>query len=614
MSKLTSTYAYIEALSLGGPPPSQLPALEKAFEAAVEAAGARCLGSGSRSKAASVDDGGRPVSTELLEPDDGKRREARRLTTEVPVPEAVGATTTTSSEARRPKARRPPVGGVPRGGGSAASVPSDPAKLKRHRKAPAAGDPVPVAFDGFPPPGAPSVDAAVALLMIGDGDAEEALGAPKAASTANKRRQGAGRSTREAHCEDRVAALAAPPPPAARPRAAAAAKTIKDTPATSPPDVDLPEGGSGGGRSVERRIPGRLLPWPCPRCTLHNSGTAKKCGACKLRREAVSSGTWRQAPVPQIPLPGQQQQQQAPGNADLPVDPPAGTGTVQRRSTGAASTATPAPTATAVKSAGPVKRRLSSMLSPAKAVPAAAAAVDGSVGRTHGTPREHGVVGAGAVASDASAAVLPSPAGGATVSKRPKVKSAPLTLGAISSLAPRWGSAAVSSSWLLLGSGLDEADKVTSESAWIVPPKSYRTPKQHLSPSPDQGVSMFSPSFRLVRRLLDPTVSLLAPTPGRAQASRPAFGSEGGAGQGRQVALDGQQQGHARRLQDGAGAPSGPPHDQVPHGHSTCEQHPWSGRRSIDCLAHDKPMNGTYECHNIIEPVLLELFFLEVLV
>jgi hypothetical protein len=25
-------------------------------------------------------------------------------------------------------------------------------------------------------------------------------------------------------------------------------------------------------------------------------------------------------------------------------------------------------------------------------------------------------------------------------------------------------------------------------------------------------------------------------------------------------------------------------------------------------------MNGTYECHNIIEPVLLELFFLEVLV
>ncbi len=67
---------------------------------------------------------------------------------------------------------------------------------------------------------------------------------------------------------------------------AVAKPAAKDLPADADGGVEAAPP-PGGGASLERRIPARLLPWACPCCTLLNAGAAKKCAACKLKREAA---------------------------------------------------------------------------------------------------------------------------------------------------------------------------------------------------------------------------------------------------------------------------------------------------------------------------------------
>ena len=222
-----------------------------------------------------------------------------------------------------------------------------------------------------------------------------------------------------------------------------------------------------GGGSSGRRIPTRLLPWSCPRCTLQNDVAAKKCGACKLRRELVVSGSWRQEPAPRqgeqallVPQAGAGAAQKKPNavikEGRMPKLGLAAAGTVAATPTPAAAVATAAAAVAGKKGAGgaAVKRRLSSLLLPE--VPGA-----------QRTPLAS-TAGGAAAAAPPSSEVLRDPA--AAVPKKRSKAAAAATAVAPSPLSTssRWSSA---SGWCLVGSGLNDADKVGERVAvwlWVV--------------------------------------------------------------------------------------------------------------------------------------------------
>ena len=322
-----------------------------------------------------------------------------------------------------------------------------------------------------------------------------------------------------------------------------------------------------GGGSSGRRIPTRLLPWSCPRCTLQNDVAAKKCGACKLRRELVVSGSWRQEPAPRqgeqallVPQAGAGAAQKKPNavikEGRMPKLGLAAAGTVAATPTPAAAVATAAAAVAGKKGAGgaAVKRRLSSLLLPE--VPGA-----------QRTPLAS-TAGGAAAAAPPSSEVLRDPA--AAVPKKRSKAAAAATAVAPSPLSTssRWSSA---SGWCLVGSGLNDADKVGGEwegGGWVTGwPRSQRCRQTGW----ENGWVMVVPRSCCTSGSPPCHPPLPCPHPlGPPQAAGAAVGGQGHTGQMALRSVNpSDPRGVPRRRE-----PPRPPHRQVPDG--PC-QRGWTG-------------------------------------